>query len=121
MGWDVYWLSVLDGMRTLWVLLGILTGVVSFVALFIFAAEVADRGDCNHNANLEKLAGVGLCVTAPTMLLCMVLCALTPSTETLVRAYALRETAKVATAENAADVAREISAKVDVLIEVLRR
>jgi len=111
----VYLLSILDGVS------GFLTGVVilSTIGAFLLAffapmmADVwqnADSAQVRSTAFLWAKRAIGAAVVAG------LLGALTPTTETLLRAYVLVEGSKLVNAPNAQKAADEIMKRVDSLI-----
>jgi len=86
MGWDVYWLSVLDGVDTAFTVMASFNSAASLLTLFPYIAA-----SINGETTTKTALGKVLKITIPAAILATALSALTPSTDTLVRAHAIHE------------------------------
>jgi hypothetical protein len=111
----VYLLSILDGVS------GFLTGVVvtSLIAVFVLGLFTPLMGEVWRDADAAQVRSTAFSWAKRGIAAAVVaglLGALTPTTETLLRAYVMVEGSKLVNAPNAQKAADEILKRVDALI-----
>ena len=118
MTWEIYLLSIMDGLGVGVGILGGLSGTIGFVCCLVGALFVLSPIDEEDTPRFRLLlkAGIGMCVVAT---FCLLVSMAIPTKRDIIEAYIMVEGSKVANAENVEDAAKNVSDKLDKLIDAI--